>query len=29
MDREREYVLCNPLKWTEDENHPMNVENRP
>lgn len=29
MDRAREYVLCNPLKWTEDENHPMNVENRP
>lgn len=25
LDRAREYVLHNPLKWAEDENHPENV----
>ncbi|MEK6710150.1 MAG: transposase [Nitrospinota bacterium] len=28
MDRAREYVLHNPLKWAEDENHPGNLKGR-
>ncbi|MBI3128497.1 MAG: hypothetical protein HYZ11_12900 [Candidatus Tectomicrobia bacterium] len=26
LARAREYVLRNPLKWDEDENHPGNVK---
>jgi len=29
INRAREYVLHNPLKWLEDENHPENAMNRP
>ncbi len=29
LSRAREYVLHNPLKWAEDENHPANVKGRP